>query len=112
MVTEKKVGEIALSLPGAHQGQHFTTIDFRVNNKIFCSLPAKGRMGMRIAPDEQAALIAEDPQTFSPASGAWGKQGWTVVELATADEEHLRELITEAWRRIAPKKLLKEFDES
>ncbi|WP_020519204.1 MmcQ/YjbR family DNA-binding protein [Catelliglobosispora koreensis] len=112
MISPEAVAEIALSMPGAHQGSHFTTIDFRVSNKIFCSLPKPGHMGMRISPAEQAALLQEDPETFSPASGAWGKQGWTVVKLETADPKQLRELITDAWRGVAPKKLLKEFDEA
>jgi len=112
MMTAQQVEEIALSLPGAGKGQHFDVTDFRVGNKIFCTLPKPGRMGIRLAPDEQAALLAEDPGTFSPASGAWGAKGWTQVVLDTADPGQLRELITDAWRRLAPKKLLQQLDEA
>jgi hypothetical protein len=112
MITDETVGQIALALPGAHQGAHFDVTDFRVGNKIFCTLPKPGRMGMRISPDEQAALISEDPQTFSAPPNKYGQAGWTFVELSTVDDQQLRELITDAWRRLAAKKLIAEFDQA
>jgi hypothetical protein len=110
MASADDVRELALSLPGAHESHHFEVTDFRVNNKIFCTLPRPGQMGMRIAPDEQAALLAEDPDTFEPAKGKWGEQGWTLIRLDAVDRDHLRELITDAWRHRAPKKLVAEYD--
>ncbi|HCT80068.1 MAG TPA: hypothetical protein DGT23_26580 [Micromonosporaceae bacterium] len=111
MIRPETVAKIALSMPGAHQGHHFDVTDFRVNNKIFCTLPKPGRMGLCITTDEQAALLAEDPKTYQRANGSWGAKGWTIVILATADAQQLRELITDAWRLAAPQKLLTELDE-
>ncbi|HEU4423523.1 MAG TPA: MmcQ/YjbR family DNA-binding protein, partial [Pilimelia sp.] len=68
------------------------------------------RMTLRLTPQEQAAVLAEDPETFS-AKGHWGRLGWTFVNLPTVDPEQLRELITEAWRGKAPKRLVAEFDD-
>jgi hypothetical protein len=112
MASADEVRELALSLPGAHESHHFDVTDFRVNNKIFCTLPRPGQMGMRIGVDEQAALLAEDPDTFERAKGKWGEQGWTLIRLDAVDQEQLRELIIEAWRTRAPKKLLAEYDSS
>jgi len=36
---------------------------------------------------------------FSPESGAWGRAGWTRIQLAPADEELVGEALTLAWRR-------------
>jgi hypothetical protein len=112
MVSVDEAREIALSLPGAEQSSHFETVDFRVRNKIFCTLPGGGRMTVRMTPEEQAELMAESPQTFTAPPNQWGRQGWTFVHLAETDAEQLRELVTDAWRRLAPKKLLAEFDAS
>ena len=38
-----------------------------------------------------------------------GRFGWIEVQLSNVDEAELRELLTEAWRRTAPKKLIKEL---
>jgi hypothetical protein len=110
MVTADEVREIALALPGTHEKGHFDVVDFRVDNKIFCTLPKPGRLGLRIPVSEQAALIAEDPETFTPARGQWGRQGWTTARLDRMELELARELITEAWRHRAPKRLVAEFD--
>ena len=112
MVSIDEAREIALALPGAEQRSHFETIDFRVRNRIFCRLPGNGRMTVRITPEEQAELMAESPETFTAPPNQWGRHGWTFVHLAEADAKQLREVVTDAWRRLAPKKLLAEFDAS
>ncbi|MET8153926.1 MmcQ/YjbR family DNA-binding protein [Actinoplanes sp. NPDC049668] len=107
MVTADEARDIALSLPGAEQRGHFDVVDFRVRNKIFCTLPPEGdRMTIRLTPEEQAELLAERPSVFSAPANHWGRLGWTVVRLAGADAGQLRELVTDAWRRLAPKGLI------
>ena len=65
---------IALSLPGASEGAHMGTADFRVGNKIFATLgnpdAASGVIGL--TPDQQALLIETTPKVFSPVPGGWG----------------------------------------
>jgi hypothetical protein len=39
-----------------------------------------------------------------------GRFGWVQVELAKVDADELRELVVDAWRRTAPKKLVKQYD--
>lgn len=59
---------------------------------------------------EQQARIAEDPQRFFRPPYV-GHRGWLGVRLdePVADDE-LAEIITEAWRCVAPKRLLAAFD--
>jgi hypothetical protein len=110
MVTADEAREIALSLPGAEPNAHFDTSDFRVRNKIFCTLPDDDRMTIRMTPEDQSVLMAENPGTFSAPDNRWGQQGWTYVRLSGIDATELRELVTDAWRRLAPKKLAAELD--
>jgi hypothetical protein len=101
---------MALALPGAQQSGHFEVVDFRVRNKIFATLPDDERMVLRLTPEEQAAVVAADPGTYSPTPGRYGELGWTYVVLASADAGELRELVTEAWRRLAPKRVAAAYD--
>ncbi len=59
---------------------------------------------------EQQARIAEDPERFFYPPYV-GHRGWLGVRLdqEVADNE-LDELLTEAWRAVAPKRLLAAFD--
>jgi hypothetical protein len=110
MIKAADVREIALALPDARERGHHEVTDFRVADKIFCTLPKKGWFGLRITTDEQAALVAEGSETFVPASGQWGRQGWTLVRMDGIDRSYAQELIAEAWRYRAPKKLLSAYD--
>jgi hypothetical protein len=39
-----------------------------------------------------------------------GRHGWVSIQLATVDPAELRELLVEAWRLIAPKRLVTAYD--
>jgi hypothetical protein len=41
-----------------------------------------------------------------------GQHGWVAVRLDRVDPEELAELIDEAWRMTAPKRLIKAYDAS
>ncbi|MBB4664082.1 MmcQ/YjbR family DNA-binding protein [Conexibacter arvalis] len=105
MVTEDDARSFALALPEATEGGHMGHADFRVGGKIFAGFPRPGEMSLRLDAAEQAAVVATAPATYAPAAGAWGRQGWTIVQLAGADPEELRELLAEAWRWRAPRRL-------
>ena len=50
-----------------------------------------------------------DPETFAPSAYV-GRFGWVTVDLARVDERLLEDLIRDAWRRTAPKKLAATLD--
>lgn len=97
-MTEDGFRRMALSMPGAIEGAHMGHPDFRLNGRIFASLHGNGESGMvKLTPDEQAAVMRDDPATFTPSSGAWGRQGCTNVWLTTATESALRGAMLMAW---------------
>jgi hypothetical protein len=74
--------------------------DFRVNGRIFATLQANLESGcVMLAPDEQQEFLRAHAKTFTPASGAWGRQGSTIVRLAGVDPAAVRSAITMAWER-------------
>jgi hypothetical protein len=100
--------KIALSLPEAVEGSHFNTPDFRVGGKIFATLGyAKEGFGvLLLTPEEQAGMVEDAPDLFSPVPGGWGRQGSTRVLLAKVSPDILEGALRAAWRRRAPKRLL------
>lgn len=110
MVREDEARELLLALPETAEKSHMGHADFRVRDRVFAGLPKPGELSLRLDAAEQAAVVATAPQTFQPAAGAWGRQGWTIVTLATADAQELRELAIEAWRGRAPKRLVAAYD--
>jgi hypothetical protein len=74
--------------------------DFRVNGRIFATLQANMTSGcVMLAPEEQQEFLRTHPKTFTPASGAWGRQGSTMVLLAGAKPAAVRGAIVMAWER-------------
>ncbi len=95
---------LALAMDGAIEGAHMGHPDFRVNNRIFATLRADQTSGMvQLTPDDQQRFVQEDPATFAPESGAWGRGGSTRVRLASADAETLGEAVTLAWQHAVAK---------
>lgn len=106
-MTPAEFRRLALALPGAEEREHMHHPDFRIGGRIFATLnyPDKTFGMAKLFPDQQAALVAADPDMFTPVNGAWGKQGATLVHLKVASKERVCEALTLAWERNAPKTL-------
>ena len=96
---------LALALPGAEEKSHLGKADFRVKNKIFATLLDAETGVVKLAPEQQEMMVDAEPDIFDPISGGWGRQGWTRVILANADEATLKSALQTAWRNVAPKTL-------
>jgi hypothetical protein len=59
--------------------------------------------------DERDLLVASDPGTFF-FTPHWASSPSVLVWLDRVDPDLLRELIADAWRARAPKRLVREFD--
>jgi hypothetical protein len=57
-----------------------------------------------LTPADQQRFIAEAPEVFQPAAGAWGEMGCTLVHLRHANEEHVGEAVTLALQLAMTKK--------
>ena len=96
---------LALAQPEAQEKSHFGKVDFRVNNKIFASLPDAGTGVVKLTREQQEMMVAAEPAIFSVIKGGWGFQGWTRVDLKSTDETTVKSALTMAWRNVAPKSL-------
>lgn len=104
-MTTNQFRRIALAMSGAVEGSHMDHPDFRANGRIFATLHPDNVRGMvKLTPEQQDEFMRNDPDTFEPASGAWGRQGCTMVRLAKADETTVGEAMTLAWQAVVAMK--------
>lgn len=91
---------LALSLPGAEEGSHMGSADFRVGGHIFATLASqsKGFGNLMLTPELQADFVQEAPEVFLPVAGGWGRNGATHVRLAKANEDLLAGALQAAWK--------------
>ena len=94
----------ALALPGAVEGAHQRTADFRVGKKIFATLgyPDEAWGTLKLTSEQQAMLIDAEPEIFRAVRGGWGKQGYTNIRLAKADATTMKSALAMAWGNVAP----------
>jgi hypothetical protein len=104
------VRRLALALPETTEAPHHDMTSFRVGGKIFATMPPEGdRVHVFVGPEEVAASCAEYPGVAEELWWGTRLSGCRVL-LARADQQIVRELLTEAWRCKAPKKLLAASD--
>jgi hypothetical protein len=97
----------ALRLPEAEESSHMGHPDFRVRGKVFASLgyPEEGWGMVKLSPAQQQRVVRGHPDVFAPVTGAWGRQGATVVRLQAAHPTAVRDVLGAAWRHAAPRAL-------
>ena len=103
-MTAAEFRSLALDLPEAVESAHMDHPDFRVGGKVFATLGPDEVWGMvKLSPQEQRRLMRAEPRVFSPAAGAWGRGGATIVQLEHAGADTVRGALELAWRNRAPK---------
>jgi hypothetical protein len=109
---KESVRKLALGLPEAVEQETWDTPTFRVRKRLFVLFSDGGKEAwVKSTHDEQQALIAMEPETFFVPPYV-GPSGWVGVKIATVDSGEMRELVTEAWRLTAPKRLVQTFDQA
>jgi hypothetical protein len=109
-VTFETVREIARELPGAVEGMSYGTPAFRVGKTLFARQHQDDdSLVIKIDPDERAMRMRADPETFY-ITEHYRNYPWMLVRFASVTSEDLRELLENAWRQSAPKRLLSDRD--
>jgi hypothetical protein len=102
---------LALALPEAAEKEAWGRPTFRVRNKMFAIAATDlSTASVKSTLDEQRALTQMDPGTFSIPPYV-GKHGWIGIVIDRVDPGELHELVIEAWRMTAPKRLVAAWDD-
>lgn len=97
MADSNDVKRIARSLEGTMSAPHFDRTAFKVV-RTYATLAADGlSLNLKLTPDEQEFKMLMAPQIFTAIPNAWGRQGWTTVDLAAIDGPELEASLTMAW---------------
>ena len=105
------VVEIGTRLPGVEVGTSFGTPALRVRGKGMCRMRSNPRaLVLRVADlGEREALLQGQPGVFFSIPHYDGHP-YVLVRLEAVDPVELGELLEEAWRVRAPKRLVAEYD--
>ncbi|MGF2948595.1 hypothetical protein [Microbacterium alcoholitolerans] len=126
MATLADLRRIAAALPGSEERAMTGGAAWFVRNKLYAwechpwpSIPADMReiiaselvVGVKVAePLEARALVQMSPDVFLRETTRWSEPK-VAFRMAAIDDDHLAELVTEAWRVQAPRYLRRGFDD-
>ena len=107
MLTPQEVRELALSLEGAQERDHFGQPSFRVE-RIFATLwPEQNWVHLMLTPEMQHELVAEAPSIFSQIPNKWGEKGATRANLERISRDEMLAVLILAYGLALPRAKLK-----
>lgn len=110
-MTLATVRRLALAFPGVEEGLSYGTPGFRVRGKFLARLWEDGEtLVVRCGDDERDFRMKADPETFFVTEHYRGYPT-VLVRLGRVRRDDLQAVLEEAWRRQAPKLLVKEYDQ-
>lgn len=110
MINTETVRKLALAFEQAEEQPHFEKPSFRIKKKIFATLDVKNnRACLKLSLIDQSVFSAYDKNIIYPVPNAWGKQGWTFIELKKVRKDMFTDALTMAYCEVAPKKLADQY---
>lgn len=109
MATWATVKKLGKGLPEVEESIWFNTPSLKVRRRSFVRLRERDVIVVLMDLDEKEALLAAEPHIFFQTPHYEGYPA-VLIRLPQIDSAELAEVVTESWRRVAPKRLLREFD--
>jgi hypothetical protein len=112
-MTPEEVREIVLAFPGAEEGVSYGQPSFKVNGKFFTRLRREDQsmVLLDISHDEREMLMEAEPGTFH-ITPHYKDYPSVLARIETLHPGSLHNFLDRRWRKIAPKKLVKEIDDA
>jgi hypothetical protein len=111
-VTYEQVRDWVLALPGGREVmvESWGHPTLRIGDKMIAGgAPDSPTLSIKASIQDQAELVAGAPETYAIADYV-GRYGWVRVTLVTADPGEVRRIVEDAWRRTAPKRVVRAYD--
>ena len=111
MPTWDDVVALGTRLPGVDRATSYGTPSLRVRKKFMCRLRTNpDALVLRVIDlGEREALLQGQPDAFF-STPHYDGYPYVLVRLDAVDPEELAELVEDAWRTQAPKRLVAQFD--
>jgi hypothetical protein len=108
MISANAFRKIAIGYEQVEEKPHFDKASFRVKGKIFATLDTqKMNASLKLTEADQSVYCSIQPTIATPATGAWGKQGWTVFQLQKTPKTIIAEALKKAYLCTRPAKKAK-----
>ena len=110
MVNISTVRDLALAFPETEEYQHFDKPAFRVRKSIFATVHLKEKnVVVKLSAQDQSTFCLFDNTIIYPVPGAWGRQGWTLIELKRVRKTMFQDILTVAYCTVAPSTLASQY---
>lgn len=101
MVTVQEAEAWALALPDAVPLPHFEKKSYRIKKKIFATLDVmKQRLVVKLSEVDQSVFCSHNPEVIYAVPGAWGKHGYTMIELKKVRKGLCREALRVSYETV------------
>jgi len=101
---------VALEFPGVEEGLSYGTPALKVRGKLMARLKEDGEtLVVRVTPTDRDLLLQFEPTVFFVTDHN-RNYPWVLVRLPRIGRRRLAEVLEEAWRLVAPKRLQAEYD--
>jgi len=109
-ITWAKVRKAALALPGVEEGTSYGTPSFRLRGKFLFRLREDNEsLAVKCGFEERDLRLRANPRAFFVTEHYHGYPT-VLVRLPAVTGTELREVLAEAWRRAAPRRMVAEYD--
>ena len=106
MTTAAEVRAVALSLPRTSEHLIRDYTKFRVGRIVYASVsPDEQLLGFGFPREQRDALIASEPAKFLLPRPSDLRYQWIVARMSALTAAEMRELVTDAWCMVVPKKV-------
>ena len=111
-MTWDEVVEIGRRLPGVEVSTSYGTPALKVGGKLMTRLRPEDEslVLLDVEPEEREFLIGADPNTFHVTPHYVGYPA-VLVRLSHLDPATLHRFLERRWRHVAPKRLVREYDD-
>ena len=112
MVTVDEVRALAKTLPRTTEALVHDRVKFRIGSIVYLAFSRDETvMGFAFPKEGREALVASEPDKFMMPSTSDLRYHWVHVRLAAIDADEMRELVIDAWRMVAPKRVVAAYEE-
>ena len=110
-MTPAEMEAIVMSFPGAEKGMSYGSPSYKLNGKFFTRLRREDAslVLLEVNFDEREMLLEAEPETFH-FTAHYKDYPSVLARIATLHPGSLEAFLERRWRKIAPKKLVKERD--
>ena len=110
-MTPDEMNAIVMAFPGVEKGMSYGSPAYKVNGKFFTRLRRddSSMVLMEVSFDEREMLMEAEPATFR-FTAHYKDYPCVLARIGTLHPGSFRNFLDRRWRKIAPKKLVKDYD--